>query len=136
MRSASKILLVLLILFLASCKKSAEPSIADSIDSQIEAVREKASEVVEGINKTIQPEPETQTVYVQVPQQEASSEVISMTYESPCVLKKYRVLNSYCGAKTFWHNQSTLLSWYVPYAVVLLALAAAVFVIWLIRRNK
>lgn len=131
------LLILLLFLFIIGCKKAAtEP---DSLDSQIQAIKEKAQAITESsaANATKEAiESSAQTILVPIPQQQQiSPDIVSKTYKAPCLLEKYKVLNIYCRGKNVWHNYSTVTSWYLPYAWVLLALVIAGFIIWRLRKN-
>ena len=138
----SLILLALFILFISSCSKAA-PDIREqpnSFDSQLAAIKEKAQSVASGIGSNAS-NPEEQIVIPPPQQQEQQSNIISTSnifspnYRASCIVEKYKVLNKYCGMKTFWVQQSELTSWYIPYYIVLLALAVIAFVLWM-GRNK
>lgn len=132
------IFLLLVILIAAGCKKADSASAADSL---IEQARQAAKDAVQGIapNESESPQivipAQQQQPSQSFSQNDVSPEIISRNYAASCMLERYKVLNSYCKGKTFWVKQATLISWYVPYAVVLLVLAIALFLLWLWRRN-
>lgn len=127
------ILACMLLLLLAGCKKDVTaPSEAGvpSLDSQIQDIKDSALDALNGtLGESVEGE-EGQTVFFPAPSGEQSfGSTISQQYASSCLLAKYRFLNKYCSFKNFWHNQSILLSWYIPYSIVLFLLF--IFLIWL-----
>lgn len=129
----------MLLTMLIGCKS--KESSAPTSQSLIEQAKQAAQQALS--NATI-PESEQQLVIppqsqqVQSPQTTMQgSDVIDKNYIAPCTLQKYKVLNTYCKGKTFWVKQSTLTSWYVPYSLVLFALAVITiyFIIKLMNRN-
>ena len=131
------IALFLLLLLLVSCKKAetaaapppSEP--ASPLDSVISEIRKAAG------NLTEQPsEQPSQTVYVPVETQQPDG-TITKNYRSQCLVQKYKGLNVYCKFKSFWHNQSSLLSWYIPYSfVAFVAFILIILIIIWLWRNK
>ena len=126
-------LYIIVLLLIVSCKKTdvnaplPQSQDAFSLDEQLQKVKDAAASTLNG---TLGGE-EGQTVFVPAPgqTQQPGSNAVSRGYISPCIVSKYKVLNKYCSFKNFWHNQSTLLSWYVPYSIVLFILF--LFLVWL-----
>ena len=142
MRVINLLVFAAILIVLAGCKQKSQ--ISDSIDSKIDEIKQSAAAVTdketlqEAGNVTAQiVESVTQTVFVPLPQQSISSnDIVSRNYQSSCLVKKYSVLNIYCSFKNFWHNQNSLISWYVPYSFVLLLLVVVLIIIWWVTRNK
>ena len=138
-----KLIILLLLLVLASaCSKANQAK--DSIDAQIESIKEGASEVENLIPVSgNQSGAEGQTVYVPVPQLQAQQgdniddgDIFSPSYRAPCTLQKYKILNKYCSAKTYWQQQSEIISWRISYSIILLGLVILVFALWWISRKS
>lgn len=129
-----------IVILAASCKKASDSSgVIGDITSQIVYVRESAAEAINNTAAAIPQLPQDQQA-VYAPQEQQSSygnDAIAKSYRSPCILQKYRFLNSYCGVKNYWGKQSTLLSWYLPYWLILgmLFLAMLFFIWWLWSRG-
>ena len=138
MKKGNKLALVgfvVIVIILSGCKKQADAPKEGSVDEALKGIKEAAKEIVSGVNETLPKEEESsQTVYL--PESPKGS-TLNQNYKSPCALDKYRGLNTYCKSKTFWHNQSTLLSWYIPYSIVsLLAFILVVVIVWHLWRNR
>ena len=136
-------LFLIILLLLASCRKAAD--VRDSIDARVEAIKDSAA-VVEGIiptDSSISAPESIQTVYADASQQQAQQQpqiyqntnMFSSDYRAPCRLERFKVLNTYCGAKTYWQQQSEIISWRISYSLVLLGLVAALFALWWISRK-
>ena len=135
----SLILFALLILFISSCAKAgtSPASEPNSFDSQIAAIKEKAQNVDSGIESNESGFTE-QVVILPLQQNQpiiGATDIFSPNYRVPCIVEKYKVLNKYCGMKTFWLQQSELTSWYVPYYIIFLILVIVIFILWM-RRDK
>lgn len=142
MKKGFNVIIIMFVLLIAGCSKAQQTTqqIKDRTDAEIEKITENIGSVpevtAENITSVIQQE--GQTVYVPLPPQQLDSGqgAIYKSYKSSCVVERYKGLNIYCGAKNFWHNQATLLSWYIPYALVLLVLIIVVFLLWLKSRHS
>ena len=133
-------LFLVILLFLTSCKKTADAR--DAIDARIEAIKDSAS-VVEAIlpvdaNASV-PGQEGQTVYVSAPQHPQqiyqNTNKFSADYRAACKLERFKFLNIYCSAKTYWQQQSEIISWRISYSWVLLGLVVALIALWWIGRK-
>ena len=140
MRKGNKLLILLLLLALiASCKKATDT--AAGIKDQVSQLADKAGQVTAPIIITGEGN-QTQIIIPaqpQKPQQQfQTSNVLSPDYIAPCILQKFTILNWYCSGKTLFIQQSTSLSWHIPYWLILLLLL--IFAVWFIiqlwkRRN-
>jgi len=133
------VVMLLLLLFISSCSKASDAK--DSVDRQIDTLKETFTEV-----PAIQPSTvlsgDNNTQIVILPSDSPSTfpsslniDTLSSAYRSPCFFENYKILNSYCSFKNFWHNQSTLLSWYVGYPIILFLFFIAVIYIWWNRKK-
>ena len=143
MKKLMQLVIVLIVLIdLTGCKSKdtsiSPPTQEASTDSVLQKIKETAQQITSSETANITGEviqQAGQTVFVPI-EQKAPDGTISPNYKSPCMVERYRGLNIYCRGKTFWHNQSTLLSWYIPYSLVLLILFILMLVLWWIKRNK
>ena len=135
------IILLLLLMLVSACSKANQAK--DSIDAQIKSIKEGASKIEEFIPASgNQSDAEGQTVYVPIPSQQPEIQenfnynaIFSPTYNAPCKLQKYKILNKYCSAKTYWQQQSEIISLRISYSIILLALVVVIFALWWISRK-
>ena len=136
MKKGNKFALVVfavIVLFLLGCKKQANAPNEGSVDEALKKIKETAKEIV---NETL-PKAEGESSQVVYLPESSKGSILNQDYKSPCAVERYRGLNVYCKSKTFWHNQSTLLSWYIPYSIVsLLVFIFAVVIVWHLWRNR
>ena len=136
------ILLMLFVVILSGCKKAGElpANAADSISAQVDAIKASAENAVVGAlpNETQQDSAaSTQTMYLPQDAAAQDSNIILQSYTIPCRLQRFTFLNKYCGFKNYWSKQSTLLSWYLPYWIVLLFLFIAIVIfLWNLWKGR
>lgn len=154
-RKIKFILFIAFIVLISACKPSASGSASSaspsdsvppdaSVDSQVNSIKNSilhplesptAQQVGNATRQAVNAA-DSASQKVLVPSRQLPSDtIITIGYVSPCLVQNWKVLNIYCKGKTFWHNQSTLLSWYVSYSLVLFALLIAIIIIWHMMRK-
>lgn len=132
------IIFALTLILAAGCKKTEifEPDY--SIGQEIDKIKETAKNTLLNNDTATQDNQELQTIYVyQDNGEDEKIKTISANYQSSCLVKKYKGLNIWCSFKNMWHNQSELISWYIPYSIMsFFALALAIVIIWNLLKRR